>query len=377
LQPADIEHQLRKTLSAIRKNRLHRLSELDSYFGHLAPNIFTRQRPLLNRLLIACALKGRLDWLQKSLQWGADVDTTVTTEAYFGQTALMLAARTGYLALIQTLMDHGASIDKLDSANGRWHPVLIAAYCLQYDALVLLVNSKKIDVDHPNEMGWTALKMVLETKNRRTLNKQQSLQRLDIIKFLVQKKANPLAKCEDDYGFAEMLAYHQNPLLHLSAEYSDAEGEISYPSNATSPLEIAAQDDNAALEAILLGNPDWAPKVIAAPFFVVLEKFISTTEGAKAKYLGFRENYAKDPENGHKLAQAYMAVKLTIRRMHLQYRPGAGCNSAPNKARHISQYRVRLIENPWDKRRCASNTQAKRCSVEPHSFRAACGRAGE
>ncbi|MFL6714792.1 MAG: ankyrin repeat domain-containing protein [Burkholderiaceae bacterium] len=309
-QPADIERQLRKALSAIRKNRPHRLSELDSYFEHLGRNSFAGQKHLLNRILIASALRGQADWLQKSLQWGADVDATATTRVYFGQTALMLAARKGEMNLIRTLLEHGASIDKLDVASGRWHPMLIAAYCLQYDALLLLVNSKQISTDYPNEMGWTALKMVLETKNCRRLDTEQSLRRLEIIKFLVQQKASPLAECESDYGFADMLAHHQHPLAYHSAEYSDVEGEISYPSNAASPLEIAVQDDHAALEAILLGNPDWVPQVMAAPFFLVLENFISTSEGAKAKYLAFRENYAKDPENGHKLARAYMAMKI-------------------------------------------------------------------
>jgi ankyrin repeat protein len=306
----EIGHRLKKLTDTIWEKNSRCLNKLANDLENVSLGSFTQHKQLLNRLLIASVLTGQDDWVHKSLDWGAEVDAVATTRIYFGQTALMLATQTGNVALMQMLIDRGASIEKIDEASGRWHPLLIAAYSLQFSALELLVNSKKVRVDYPNEMGWTALKMALEAKHGRTWNEEQSLKRAEIIRFLVQENADPLAVCQEDYGFADMLAHHQNPLLQHVAEYSDVEGEISYPANSSSPLEIAAQDDNPAFEAILLGDPDWMPAANAAPFFIVLENFFSTTEGAKAKYLAFREKYAKDPASSRKLAQAYISMPI-------------------------------------------------------------------
>lgn len=306
------ERRLRKALSAICKKDDKQYLALAACLDNIARNELSRHQPLLDELLIASTRRGKPEWVCNCLQWGANADAVAATPRQFGHTALMLATAAGDVGLMKVLMIHGASAAKLDEASGRWHPLLIAAYSLKFDALELLVDSGEVSVDHPNAMGWTALKMALEAKGRHALNREHAIERAKIIRFLVQQKADPLVECQHDEGYADMLAHHQNPLLRHEAEYSDVEGEMVFPSNSATPLEMAARNDDSALEAILLGNPAWAPETSATPFFGMLHYFFNTREGAKARYLAFRENYLKDTRNGRKLNTAYGSMNINV-----------------------------------------------------------------
>lgn len=308
-EPVRAECRIREILEAMRKKRTGRLKSLATQAKNTEPQLLAAHHGLVNTLLIASALHIHADWATTALRWGADVDAVVTAGRHAGQTALMIAAGKGDLALMQILVKHGASVGKLDEVAGRWHALLVAAYCLRPDAVKWLVDSTGVSADHPNVNGWTALKMVLETSHGRTLTTEQSLKRNAIIRFLVGAKADPLAECEHDESFAALRAYHRNPLAEHTVECEGVDGECVYPSNSASPLELARNDET-ALEAILLGNPEWLPTVIAAPFFIVLENLVSTREGAKAGYLAFRDRYAEDRSGSRKLAQAYIDMRI-------------------------------------------------------------------
>jgi ankyrin repeat protein len=138
----------------------------------------------LDRRLLAAAANGDLSGLEAALADGANVDA----RDEHGATALLVAARAGHVGAFRALLHAGADVDLQDDdeanpflwagAEGRLDILRLAneasadpAITNRYGGVALIPASERghvevvryllaetdVDVDHVNNLGWTAL----------------------------------------------------------------------------------------------------------------------------------------------------------------------------------------------------------------------------
>jgi uncharacterized protein len=108
--------------------------------------------PELNARLWRAAQANRVDEARELIEQGANVNATDAAR----QTALHYAAGEGAAdpAMIELLLDKGARVDALDAQGNT---PLIRAARRGYPELVGPLVDAGADVDHVNQLGWTAL----------------------------------------------------------------------------------------------------------------------------------------------------------------------------------------------------------------------------
>lgn len=103
-----------------------------------------------NTALIAAAWRNDIPAAARLIEEGADVNFQDTTK----QSAYLIATSEGYLDLLDLTLANGAEIDSRDSYNGTG---LIRAAERGHAAIVGRLLRAGIDVNHVNNLGWTAL----------------------------------------------------------------------------------------------------------------------------------------------------------------------------------------------------------------------------
>ena len=83
----------------------------------------------LNEKLFEAAKKGRTDEAIDFLRQGASVEA----RDRFGNTALLLAARTPRVKLVRTLLDAGSEIDRQNLEHSRYHAAILLVDFLRSD----------------------------------------------------------------------------------------------------------------------------------------------------------------------------------------------------------------------------------------------------
>jgi ankyrin repeat protein len=121
--------------------------------GRSSPNA-GRARDLttveLDTRLIDAAWKNQVDRARRLIAAGADVDAKDDT----GQSAYLIATSEGYLRLLELTLRHGADVHSKDSYDGTG--LIRAAERGHADVVGRLLRTD-VEVDHVNELGWTAL----------------------------------------------------------------------------------------------------------------------------------------------------------------------------------------------------------------------------
>jgi uncharacterized protein len=107
-------------------------------------------RARLDRELIDAAWKNDVKAARTLIKAGADVNAKDASE----QSAFLIAASEGYLDLLELTLDLGADVGSLDSYHGT---ALIRAAERGHADIVGRLLQSKIEVDHVNRLGWTAL----------------------------------------------------------------------------------------------------------------------------------------------------------------------------------------------------------------------------
>ncbi len=104
----------------------------------------------LDARLIDAAWANDLPRVRRLVAQGADVNAKDDTE----QSAYLIATSEGYLKLLEITLAAGADVSSLDSYRGTG---LIRAAERGHAAVVGRLLRTRIDVDHVNNLGWTAL----------------------------------------------------------------------------------------------------------------------------------------------------------------------------------------------------------------------------
>ena len=104
----------------------------------------------LNKALIAAAWRNDVDEASQLIEQGADVNAKDSTV----QSAYLIATSEGFLDLLTLTLDNGADIGAKDSYNGTG---LIRAADRGHALVIGRLLRAGIDVDHINNLGWTAL----------------------------------------------------------------------------------------------------------------------------------------------------------------------------------------------------------------------------
>jgi len=104
----------------------------------------------LSAQLIEAAWANDVPTARRLIARGADVNAKDDTE----QSAYLIATSEGYLRLLDLTLRHGASVRSLDSYRGTG---LIRAAERGHADVVGRLLQTRIDVDHVNRLGWTAL----------------------------------------------------------------------------------------------------------------------------------------------------------------------------------------------------------------------------
>lgn len=115
-----------------------------------APSPPARRQAVLDERLRAAAWRNDLPAARRLVRLGADVDAEDETQ----QSAYLIAASEGYLGLLRLALRRGAAPASLDSYHGT---ALIRAAERGHAHVVGRLLTEPIDVDHVNELGWTAL----------------------------------------------------------------------------------------------------------------------------------------------------------------------------------------------------------------------------
>ena len=100
--------------------------------------------------LIAAAWRNDVDAAAELIARGADVNATDDTV----QSAYLIATSEGFLSLLALTLDHGADVTSKDSYNGTG---LIRAAERGHVLAVGMLLRARIEVNHINNVGWTAL----------------------------------------------------------------------------------------------------------------------------------------------------------------------------------------------------------------------------
>ncbi len=115
-----------------------------------APKLSAKEQSDLNRKLIAAAWKNDLPRARALINAGADVNHKDNSE----QSAYLIATSEGYLQLLELTLAHGGDVRSLDGFHGTG---LIRAADRGHAHIVGRLLQTTIDVDHVNDLGWTAL----------------------------------------------------------------------------------------------------------------------------------------------------------------------------------------------------------------------------
>ncbi len=138
----------------------------------------------LNTALIAAAWRNDVDDAVRLIEQGADVNATDSTI----QSAYLIATSEGFLDLLELTLEHGADIAAKDSYNGTG---LIRAADRGHALVVGRLLLARIEVDHINNLGWTALHEAI-------ILGDGSERYVDCVRLLLAKGADPLLASQRD-----------------------------------------------------------------------------------------------------------------------------------------------------------------------------------
>jgi ankyrin repeat protein len=157
----------------------------------------------LNQQLIAAAWDNDLRRVRALIARGADVNAKDNTV----QSAYLISTSGGYLGLLNLTLEHGADVDSKDSFNGTG--LIRAADRGHADIAGRLVRAK-IEIDHINNLGWTALHeaIILGNGSRRYV---------DTVRVLVAAGADLRLESQRD---------QTTPLAHATAKGHSGIAEV-------------------------------------------------------------------------------------------------------------------------------------------------------
>jgi len=152
--------------------------------------------------LMMASEEGHLEIVKFLMDNGAKVNA----KTKYGETPLMMAAKSGHLEIVKLLVSKGVDLKVQD--YGRYTPLHWAAFWGHIDVVKFLLDNG-MDVNIKNAGGWTLLRhstwicwcRSLDPKCNTgitPLHMAASKNKLEVVKFLVNKGANINAK--DTYG---------------------------------------------------------------------------------------------------------------------------------------------------------------------------------
>jgi ankyrin repeat protein len=115
-----------------------------------AAKLTAKEQADLNRKLIAAAWKNDVPRARALINAGADVNHKDDSK----QSAYLIASSEGYLDLLELTLRHGGDVRSLDGFHGTG---LIRAADRGHAHIVGRLLQTEVDVDHVNDLGWTAL----------------------------------------------------------------------------------------------------------------------------------------------------------------------------------------------------------------------------
>src|SRR5688572_17040004 len=115
-----------------------------------AATLSAKEQADLNSKLVAAAWKNDVPRARALINAGADVNHKDASE----QSAYLIATSEGYLDLLELTLGHGGDVRSLDGFRGTG---LIRAADRGHAHIVGRLLQTQIDVDHVNNLGWTAL----------------------------------------------------------------------------------------------------------------------------------------------------------------------------------------------------------------------------
>jgi uncharacterized protein len=168
-----------------------------------APQPGEKQQARLNQQLIDAAWANDLRRARALIARGADVNAKDNTV----QSAYLISTSEGYLGLLNLTLEHGADVDSKDSFNGTG--LIRAADRGHADIAGRLVRAK-IEIDHINNLGWTALHeaIILGNGSRRYV---------DTVRVLVAAGADLRLESQRD---------QTTPLAHATAKGHSGIAEV-------------------------------------------------------------------------------------------------------------------------------------------------------
>lgn len=133
--------------------------------------------------LMIASINGNLEVLKTLIQYGAKLDMRNMQ----GETALMLATKRGYSYIVNKLLEEGAD-PNIKNKEGQT-VLMIACSCREVNIVEWLLNSEKVDLNHQDNQGNTALMCVASHPNVNVF-----CESIQIIRMLMKKGANPNIK---------------------------------------------------------------------------------------------------------------------------------------------------------------------------------------
>jgi len=192
----------------------------------------------LDARLIAAAWDNDIELARRLIDRGADVNAQDDTQ----QSAFLIAASEGYVALLDLTMRQGADLDSKDSFNGT---ALIRATERGHAAIAGRLVRAGIDVDHVNNLGWTALheSVILGDGTERYV---------DTVRVLVAAGADVGIPAVDDDLTAGQHAEQMGQTAVADLLRKTAEAEDVRRRAAQEALLAAASDGDADAAALML-----------------------------------------------------------------------------------------------------------------------------
>lgn len=184
----------------------------------------------LDTALIGAAWDNDVDRARQLISAGADVNHQDGSQ----QSAYLISSGEGYVELLELALEHGADVRALDSSRGTG---LIRAAERGHAAIVGRLLRTEIDVDHVNNLGWTALHEAIILGDGRE-------RYVDTVRLLIARGANvELASARDGI----------TPLAHAQAR-GQAAVVRSLRAALTNP--VVADPNGDLLDAATRGDAD-------------------------------------------------------------------------------------------------------------------------